>query len=179
MRRILSPRRSRSSRGGARAAARHDLHRHTWTVERVELVDTKSHGRVVVTGGGDGRRSRGAHERFRRNETGKNPVGNPVVRRLGTFPRVHGSLRERVGQRAGRYAVARRRGDTNGRVWVWGYDANAPRHAWAHGGSITTVRFAPTISNIRVFDGKESHRKERKEEEEAKLSWLPPRRTVT
>ena len=158
---------SLESRWRAGKYARHDLHRHTWTVERVELVDTKSHGRVVVTGGWDGAafawrlrtiltetengkngtrsgiRSSAVWEPFRAF-TG--PSGNAWVSALDTTPSLVAA------------------GDTNGRVWVWGYDANAPRRAWRHGGSITTVRFAPSQT---LFDGKQSHRKERKEEEEA------------
>ena len=154
---------SLESRWRAGKYARHDLHRHTWTVERVELVDTKSHGRVVVTGGWDGAAFAWRLRTIPTNDDGKNvyetrssavwepfraftgPSGNAWVSALDTTPSLVAA------------------GDTNGRVWVWGYDANAPRRAWRHGGSVTTVRFAPS----RVFDEKERKEEERKEEEEA------------
>ena len=153
---------SLESRWRAGKYARHDLHRHTWTVERVELVDTKSHGRVVVTGGWDGAAFAWRLRRIPTNENGKNPVertrSSAVWEPFRAFSGPSGGAWVSALDATPSLVAA---GDTNGRVWVWGYDATAPRRAWRHGGSVTTTRFARG-SGSRVFDGDV-----KKEEEEA------------
>jgi len=153
---------SLESRWRAGKYARHDLHRHTWTVERVELVDTKSHGRVVVTGGWDGAAFAWRLRRIPTNENGKNPVertrSSAVWEPFRAFSGPSGGAWVSALDATPSLVAA---GDTNGRVWVWGYDATAPRRAWRHGGSVTTTRFARG-SRSRAFDGDV-----KKEEEEA------------
>ena len=131
---------SLESRWRAGKYARHDLHRHTWTVERVELVDTRAHGRVVVTGGWDGqafawRLKKIPNENENENGDGVASVWEPFRAFLGPG----GAWVSALDATPSLVAA----GDTNGRVWVWGYDAPAPRRAWHHGGSVTSVRFAP------------------------------------
>lgn len=122
---------------------RHDLHKHTWTVERVRLVDHSVYGKVIVTGGWDGQvfawrlKNLGAG----RNKTsawwstfqsflmGKQSGGS------GAWVSALDATETRVAA-----------GDTNGKVWVWSYDSQTREHNWNHGASITTVRFLPTPS---------------------------------
>ena len=120
--------------------ARHDLHRHTWTVERVELVDTEKHGRVVVTGGWDGQAlAWRAARRNAKNKDGDGSHGN-LWEPFRLFVGPGGAWVSALDATPSRVAA----GDTNGRVFVWDYENAAPRRAWHHGGSVTTVRFAPT-----------------------------------
>jgi WD40 repeat protein len=154
---------SLESRWRAGKYARHDLHRHTWTVERVELVDTKSHGRVVVTGGWDGAAFAWRLRRIPTNENGKNGKNGKNGTRSSA---VWEPFRAFSGPSGGAWVSALdatpslvAAGDTNGRVWVWGYDATAPRRAWRHGGSVTTTRFARG-SRSRAFDGDAKKEKE-------------------
>ena len=145
---------SLESRWRAGKYARHDLHRHTWTVERVELVDTKSHGRVVVTGGWDGAAFAWRLRRIPTNENGKNPVertrSSAVWEPFRAFSGPSGGAWVSALDATPSLVAA---GDTNGRVWVWGYDATAPRRAWRHGGSVTTTRFARGSGSMsRAFD---------------------------
>ena len=109
-----------------------DAHTHTWSVERLELVDVPTLGRVLVSGGWDGqvfawRRvdpadGVGAEWEPLRGYTG--PGGAWVSSLAATRKRI----------------VA---GDTNGRVWVWRYESSVPARAWHHGGSVTNVCFVP------------------------------------
>jgi len=121
--------------------ARHDLHRHTWTVERVELVDTETHGRVVVTGGWDGQALAWRATRRNANDEDGEPLGvGNLWEPFRVFVGPGGAWVSALDATPSRVAA----GDTNGRVFVWDYENAAPRRAWHHGGSVTTVRFAPT-----------------------------------
>ena len=118
--------------------ARHDLHRHTWTVERVELVDTPARGRVVVTGGWDGQALAWRLTRRNANDVDGDGVGN-LWEPFRAFVGPGGAWVSALDATPSLVAA----GDTNGRVFVWDYENAAPRRAWHHGGSVTTVRFVP------------------------------------
>jgi hypothetical protein len=110
---------SLESRWRAGKYARHDLHRHTWTVERVELVDTEKHGRVVVTGGWDGQAL--AWRATRRNAENKDGepfgVGN-LWEPFRLFVGPGGAWVSALDATKALVAA----GDTNGRVFVWDYE---------------------------------------------------------
>ena len=50
-----------------------------------------------------------------------------------------------------------RRGDTNGRVWVWRYESSVPARAWHHGGSVTNVCFVPGRARGGARAGTRAH----------------------
>ena len=112
--------------------SRRDAHKHTWSVECLELVDVPTLGRVLVSGGWDGQVFA-----WRRRE----PVdgGGAEWEPLRGYVGPGGAWVSSVAA-TGKRIVA---GDTFGRVWVWRYESSVPARAWHHGGAVTKVCFVP------------------------------------
>ena len=118
--------------------ARRDVHAHAWAVECLEVVDdVPGRGRCVVSGGWDGQVFA-----FWQDETDAAAAASSSGGGGWTPFR---SFRGPGGAWVSSLAATRRAvvaGDTNGRVWAWGYGGDAPVRAFEHGGAVTAVAVA-------------------------------------
>ena len=118
--------------------ARRDVHAHAWAVECLEVVDdVPGRGRCVVSGGWDGQVFA-----FWQDETDAAAAASSSGGGGWTLFR---SFRGPGGAWVSSLAATRRAvvaGDTNGRVWAWGYGGDAPVRAFEHGGAVTAVAVA-------------------------------------
>lgn len=137
---------------------RHDLHKHSWAVERVCLVDHPRLGKVLATGGWDGsvfawrlkRAGDGADDKKmttndKTKENDKKSTAN-VWEPFRSFkgPRDSGWISALCVSSGNDNDQLLASGDTKGGVCVWGFDEDYCVNSWRHGGSVTAVCFLPT-----------------------------------